>query len=101
MDDPLVVRVLERVAYLWHDGQRLARRNPLDFEQMPQAHPIHKLHQKVEQTIGLPKLIQGDNAGMIQLGQRLGFAEKDGVFPIPGGRILRATMRSNAFCLAL
>ena len=48
--------------------------NPPGFEQMPQVHPVHELHEEEEQPVGLAELVERDDAGMIELGQRLGFA---------------------------
>ena len=47
MDDALVVRELERVANLRHDGQRLARRDASGVEQLSQVHAVHEFHQEV------------------------------------------------------
>ena len=74
MDDPLVVGVLQGIADLRHDGQRLARRQTPGFEQLAQVHPVHELHEKVEQPVGLAELVERDDAGMVELGQRLGLA---------------------------
>ena len=98
MDDALVVRELQRVANLRHDGQRLAWRDAPGVEQLPQRHAVHKFHEeKIEwhrhlacvsligisfdthrrdacATTNLPKFIQRHDAGMIQFCQRLGFA---------------------------
>ena len=74
VDDALVVGVLEGVANLRHDGQRLARRDPAGAQQLPQAHPVHILHQQVIDPVRLAELEEGDDVRMQQLGQRLGFA---------------------------
>ena len=41
---------------------------------MPQVHPVHELHEEEEQPVGLTELVERDDAGMIELGQRLGLA---------------------------
>ena len=46
VDDALVVRKLERVANLRHDGQRLARGNAAAREQLPQVHAVHEFHEE-------------------------------------------------------
>ena len=56
-----------------HDGQRFARGDPASLEQLPQAHAVHKLHHQVKQAVGLAEIVDGDNAGMAQLGQRFRF----------------------------
>ena len=74
MDDALVVGELKRVADLRHDGQRLARRDASGLQQLPQVHAVHEFHQEEKKAVGLAEFVQRDDAGMIQLRQRLGFA---------------------------
>ena len=45
-------------------------------KQLPQAHPIHKLHQQVIQAVGLAEVIDGDDVGMVEPGQRLRLARE-------------------------
>ncbi len=47
MDDALVVRELEGVADLRHDGQRLPRGDAPGVEELPQVHAVHELHEEV------------------------------------------------------
>ena len=47
MDDALVVGILQCVANLRHDGQRLARGNAPGVQQLPQVHAVHEFHQEV------------------------------------------------------
>jgi hypothetical protein len=46
MNDALVVRELQRVANLRHDGQRLARGNATGVEQLAQVHAVHEFHEE-------------------------------------------------------
>ena len=66
-------------------------------KQLPQVHPIHKLHQQVIQAVGLAEVIDGDDVGMVEPGQRLRFAgEALGearVFSFSRARIFSATKR--------
>src|SRR5208282_5942018 len=58
------------------------------MKQLPQIHAVHKFHLEEKKTIGLAKLVQRDDAGMIQFRQRPGFAGeafgKRRVFANPG-----------------
>ena len=47
VDDALLVGVLQRLANLRHDGQRLVRRNLAGQQQLAQIQAIHKFHQQV------------------------------------------------------
>jgi hypothetical protein len=76
MDDALVVGELQRVANLRHDGQRLPARHASAMQQLPQAHAVHIFHEEEIQPIGAAKVIDGDDAGMVELGQRSRFARK-------------------------
>ena len=76
VDNALVVRVLERVANLRHDGQCFAQRDPARVKQLAQAHPINVFHEKIEQPVSPPKLVERDDAGVVQLGERLGLARE-------------------------
>ena len=40
VNDAVVMRELERIANLRHDGQRLTRRDPARLEQLAQVHPV-------------------------------------------------------------
>ena len=75
-------------------------------EQLPQVHAVHEFHEEVKQPVRSPELIDGDDAGMVQPGQRLGLAgEPLGKCRVvrrrSGGRIFSATSRSSCFCRAL
>ncbi len=88
MDDALVVRELERVANLRHDGQRLARADATGGEQLPQVHAIHEFHDEEIQSIGAAEIMDGNDAWVVEPGQRLGFAGEpfgeSGVLTNPG-----------------
>ena len=64
MNDALVVRELERLANLRHDGQRLARRQLALGQQVPQCHPIDELHQEVVKSLGLAEIVDGHDVRM-------------------------------------
>ena len=67
------MRELERIANLWNNGQRLARADATAGEELSQAHPVHKLHDEEIQSIRPAKIMDGNDAGVIELGQRPGF----------------------------
>ena len=46
------------------------------LQQLPQAHPIHKLHQQVIKAVGLAEVIDGDDVGMVEPRQRLRLARE-------------------------
>ena len=75
MHDAFVMRKLERLANLRDDLQRLARAKVCPrAHRLPQIQPIHKFHDEVGQPVHLAEFVDGDDVGMIQLGQRAGFA---------------------------
>ncbi len=92
VDDALVVRELERIANLGHNGQRLARAYATAGEQLSQVHPVHEFHDEEIQSIRPAKIMDGDDARVVELGQRLGFAGepfgKRGVVSNSGGQNL-------------
>ena len=67
--DALVVRVLQRLADLRHDGQSFLRRHPPAPEQLPQGQAIHELHQQIIAPLHLAKIIHRDNLRVIEPGQ--------------------------------
>ena len=73
VDDSVVVRELERVADLRHDGQRLARRHPARAQELAQVDAIHELHQEEVQPLGASELVEGDDVRVVELGQGSGF----------------------------
>src|SRR5664279_88758 len=76
VDNALLVRILERLADRRYYDQRLLWRQLAGLEQLAQAHPIHKLHQQVIESVGLAEIIEGDNVGMVEPGERLLLARK-------------------------
>ena len=73
VDDALVVRELQRVADLRHDGQRLAGGNAFLRQQLAERDAVHKFHEQIVKSAGLAVVVNGDDVGMVQRGQRAGF----------------------------
>src|ERR1019366_7925674 len=64
------------IADLRHDGQRFAWRDAAIEEQLPQIYAVDIFHHEVVQAARLAELVEGDDAGMVELRERLGFASK-------------------------
>jgi hypothetical protein len=76
VDDAVVVGILERVADLRHDRQRLSRSHAPGIQQLPKVDPVHVLHHKEEQPVRLAEFMDGDDVRMIEFGQCFGLAGK-------------------------
>ena len=76
MDDAPVVGELQRVAQRRHDGQRLFRREFSHAQELPQIHAVHKFHEQIIKTARLSEVVNGDDVGMVQGGQRLRLARE-------------------------
>src|ERR1035437_515540 len=76
MNDALVVGELKRIADLRHDGQRFARRDAAIDEQLSQVYAVHIFHHEEMHAARLAELVEGDDTGMVELRERLGFASK-------------------------
>ena len=74
VNDAFVVRELQRLADLRHDGQRLFWRQFPRLFDFAQVGAIHELHQQIVQRAGLAKVMNGDDVRMIEAGQGAGFA---------------------------
>jgi hypothetical protein len=65
MDDALIVSILQGIADLRNDGQRLRWLHapvPQDFAQI---HTIHKFHHQVKKPLGFTEVVDGDDLWMI------------------------------------
>ena len=103
MDHALVVRVLERIANLRNDLQRLARGQATSLFELAQIRAIHELHEEeVEAGEGLgdgvwrlgrsaAELVNRDDVRMTQPRQGPGFA----IEPLLEVRAVRALPRQN------
>ena len=78
MDDALIMGKLQRVANLRHDGQGFARGHAAGGEQLAEIDAVHKFHEEIELAAGFAKFVEGDDAGMIELGERLSLAGEAG-----------------------
>ena len=74
MDDAFVVGELERFADLGDDGQGLLGGEAAGMLDLAQVAAIHELHHEVMQVARPPKVMDGDDVGVAQAGQRTGFA---------------------------
>ncbi len=86
MDHAMLMGELERLTNFRHDGQCLLRLDSALSEQLAQARTIHVFHHEVVKRLRcgrrrdagatLPEVMHGDDVGMAQPSQSLGFAEK-------------------------
>ncbi len=74
MHDALVMRELERLAYLGHNLERLARGKFAGPFQLPQIQAVHKFHDEIRQPARLAEFINRHDVRMIQFGERAGLA---------------------------
>ena len=74
VDDALLVGVLQGVADLRHDPQRLLRLQVAVAQQLPQVDAVHVLHDEVVEAAGLAEIVDGDDVGMAEPGQGAGLA---------------------------
>ena len=74
MNDALIVCELQRIANLWHDGQRFARGDAAGSQQLAEVDAVHEFHEEKIKALGAAEVVNSDDAGMVQLGEGLGFA---------------------------
>ena len=82
----LLVGVLQRVANLRHDRERLLRRETARPHRLAQVHAIHKLHEQVEEIPRPPRVMHRDDVRMMQPGEQLplaGEALREGRIVVP------------------
>jgi hypothetical protein len=99
MNDPLVVRELERLANLRDDAQRLLGRQPSALLQLSQVRAVHELHHQVVQRSGHAIVVHADDVRMIQSREKAGFPRETLGEAGPCRRRrqdFRATSRSSA-----
>ena len=70
MHHALVVSILQRVANLRDDLQRLARGEASGLFELAQVRAIHELHDEKVQPARVAEFVNCDDVGMIQPGQR-------------------------------
>ncbi len=68
--DALVMRVLQRIADLRNDRQRLPGRNPARLKELPQRDSVHKLHDQVKHVLGLAEIVNGHNVWVREFRKR-------------------------------
>jgi len=104
MHHALIVGVLQGLANLGHDGQRLLRLQLALAEQLPQVGPVHVFHEEVVQRptflggralacrqLGAAEVVHGDDVRMAKPGQRAGLAAETRL----EGRVLRQLRWEN------
>ena len=91
VDDPLAVRVLQRVANLRHDGQNLPGGQTVGLQHLPQTHAVHKLHQEVIKLARLTQVIHIHDVWVVQSGQGARFTSKS----LGEGRVAGELRRQN------
>ena len=84
------------------DLQRLPGEQSAGLFQLPEVQPIHEFHHEVVQAIHMAKLVQRNDVGMAQLGQRAGLAREALREPrVPGGFHWKNLERHQPVNLAL
>ena len=73
MNDAGFVRFRERIGHLAGDVKRLLERRPSASEQLPERRAFDELHDDEELAVEFPDVMDGDDAGVVQCGRRLGF----------------------------
>src|SRR5262245_44924844 len=68
--------VLEGITDLRHDGERFPGGKSSGVEELAQIHAIDKFHEEKDQSVRRPEFVEGDDVGMVEPGQRLGFTGK-------------------------
>ncbi len=80
----VIVRALQGVAHGRHDGQGFLGSQSLRLQELPQIHPIHKLHEQVVVPTALAKVIDIHDVRMIERRQCPGlFLKMRGKLCIP------------------
>ena len=74
MHDPLLVRGLERLGDLHRDGERRFERQGSARDPLGQRLPFDELHHQEVTAAGLLQPVERGDVGMIERGERLGFA---------------------------
>ena len=74
MDDPLLVRGLERLGDLSRDRERFIDRNRAPRDPVGQRHTLDEFHHEGCGPAGAFDAVNERDVGMIQRGQRPGFA---------------------------
>ena len=104
MDDPLLVRGLERLGDLLRDRQRLVDRNRALCNSVGERRPLDQLHHERTDAVGLLQAVDLRDVRMIQRRQRLGFAlearQPLGICAKASGRTLIATWRPRFVSVA-
>ncbi len=72
MHDPFVVRVLERLANLGNDRQRLLRLELAAGDQLPEVRAVDELHDEIVHPAGLAEVVHRDDVRVAQSRERPG-----------------------------
>ncbi len=105
MNDPVIVRILERIANLRDHRQSLAGRDATFGGQLTEVHPIDEFHQEVIEAIRAAEFVERDDVRMVELGEGARLAGeafgKGSVLPDVGREDFQATIRSSSRWRAL
>jgi hypothetical protein len=91
VNDAFFVRILQRVTDLWHDLERLLRREFAGLQRLPQIDAVHVLHQEKEVSSRLAEVVDRDDVRVAQLREGAGFTEE----PLGERRILAHFRRQH------
>ena len=76
MNDPVIVSELKRIAKRRNYGERLSWREFPGPQQLPQIHPIHKLHEEEIESTRLTEVMHRHDVGMIERRQGMGLTHE-------------------------
>ena len=77
VDHGMAVGVCQRVGHRPGDPERLGKRQlRLAIQPVPQRLPLHRGHDIVEETVGVPGIVQGQDMGMGEASRDLDLAQE-------------------------
>ena len=76
VDDALLVRELQRVANLRHDGERLLGLHLPGADHLAQVYAVHEFHREIIQPAALAEVVDGDDVRVAELRERARLASE-------------------------
>ncbi|HEU4369019.1 MAG TPA: hypothetical protein VFV05_12430 [Methylomirabilota bacterium] len=96
VDDASLVRVVQPVADLHHDGQLVLEGQSFPLgDELPKLVAFQQLHDEEEPSLVLPHVVDGDDVGVTQPSARLGFAEESGAELVGDVRVGRDDLEGD------
>ena len=76
MQNSFAMGILQGVTEVWHQPERLGRREPLRVHRLAEVDSIDKLHHQIVKPPGLAEIMDGNDVRMVELCQHAGLAGK-------------------------